>query len=453
MVEKSADYALIMHHAVRHVGLKLEGAAPAALSISDMAKDYDHPVPADLNRVKRHEHAGSDAAAREWVIRYAVSLLNGALVVDGNMVVFADGKGFDDLTWSDGKKTKKAERPVADIYGKLRNPFDPMSGTFSENIRIDLGDLAELRQSMTAWGWIDRPQFRALGNARTKVVLMGHRRIAVAKELGIDWEEHVDWIDIGDGDAADAERFKLAIASNIGAKPLSPNDRKRLAAYLYNETEWSQDKIATALTVDQKTISRDLDELGIPPKSKRGRPKGAKNIDKRVEVRAQLTKEVDEKVFPLLEAGIARSEIARQVGISERNVQDSLNRFIGEQRKTEELQAAKPVVAFDMREHLQRQREWSEKTFGPGPRTGGIIDHITKELVEIEADPGDVKEWLDVVVLALDGAWRAGATPDQIIDLLVAKQDRNEKRVWPDWRTMSPDKAIEHDRSHDAQQI
>jgi hypothetical protein len=106
-----------------------------------------------------------------------------------------------------------------------------------------------------------------------------------------------------------------------------------------------------------------------------------------------------------------------------------------------------------MHAHLVRQREWSEKTFGPGPRTGGIIDHITKELVEIEADPGDVKEWLDVVVLALDGAWRAGATPDQIIDLLVAKQDRNEKRVWPDWRTMSPDKAIEHDRSHDAQQI
>jgi hypothetical protein len=109
--------------------------------------------------------------------------------------------------------------------------------------------------------------------------------------------------------------------------------------------------------------------------------------------------------------------------------------------------------AFDMHAHLVRQREWSEKTFGPGPRTGGIIDHITKELIEIEADPGDVKEWLDVVVLALDGAWRAGATPDQIIDLLVAKQDRNEKRVWPDWRTMSPDKAIEHDRSHDAQQI
>jgi hypothetical protein len=286
MVEKSADYALIMHHAVRHVGLRLEGAAPAALSISDMARDYDPPVPADLNRVKRHEHVGSDAAAREWVIRYAVSLLSDALVVDGNMVVFADGKGFDDLTWNDGKKMKKAERPAPDIYAQLRNPFDPMSGAFSENIRIDLGDLTELRQSMTAWGWIDRPQFRALGNARTKVVLIGHRRIAVAKELGIEWEKHVDWIDVGDGDGADAERFKLAIASNIGAKPLSPNDRKRIAAHLKIEQGWSQAAIAEALNINQATVSRDLGSImqthnvdrGLDTLGRRkspGRPKGS----------------------------------------------------------------------------------------------------------------------------------------------------------------------------------
>ena len=88
-----------MHHAVRHVGLKLEGAAAAALSFSDLAKDYDHPVPADLYRVKRHERLADDGEAQAWVIRYAVSLLNGGLTVDGDMVSFAPGKGFDDLTW------------------------------------------------------------------------------------------------------------------------------------------------------------------------------------------------------------------------------------------------------------------------------------------------------------------------------------------------------------------
>lgn len=99
--------------------------------------------------------------------------------------------------------------------------------------------------------------------------------------------------------------------------------------------------------------------------------------------------------------------------------------------------------------HLAHQREWSERTFGPGPRTKGVVDHIRKELKEIEDDPSDLREWVDVVILALDGAWRAGWQPQEIIDAIKAKQARNEARTWPDWRTMSADQAIEHDRSQD----
>ena len=72
------------------------------------------------------------------------------------------------------------------------------------------------------------------------------------------------------------------------------------------------------------------------------------------------------------------------------------------------------------------------------------MDHIRKELLEIEADPGDLMEWIDVAILALDGAWRSGATPEQIIMALVGKQIKNEGRTWPDWKTMSPDAAICH---------
>lgn len=97
--------------------------------------------------------------------------------------------------------------------------------------------------------------------------------------------------------------------------------------------------------------------------------------------------------------------------------------------------------------HLLRQREWSLATFGPGPRLHGLLDHIRKELLEIEADPTDISEWVDVVILALDGAWRAGAAPQQIIDAIVAKQAKNESRRWPDWREMPPDVAIEHERA------
>jgi hypothetical protein len=52
-----------------------------------------------------------------------------------------------------------------------------------------------------------------------------------------------------------------------------------------------------------------------------------------------------------------------------------------------------------------------------------------------------------VVILALDGAWRSGASPDQIIAALVAKQAKNESRTWPDWRSAAPDQAIEHVRT------
>lgn len=101
---------------------------------------------------------------------------------------------------------------------------------------------------------------------------------------------------------------------------------------------------------------------------------------------------------------------------------------------------------MDLVRHLERQRRWSERTFGPGPRTAGVLDHLRKELREIEAAPTDLTEWMDVVILGLDGAWRAGYTPEQIADALVNAQTRNEARVWPDWRTAAPDRAIEHQR-------
>jgi hypothetical protein len=107
------------------------------------------------------------------------------------------------------------------------------------------------------------------------------------------------------------------------------------------------------------------------------------------------------------------------------------------------------ATQFDLIAHLRRQSEWSERTFGPGTRLHGVCDHIRKELAEIEADPKDISEWIDVTLLALDGAWRAGYTPEQIAAALEAKQTKNEGRKWPDWRTAEPGKAIEHDRTTD----
>jgi hypothetical protein len=101
---------------------------------------------------------------------------------------------------------------------------------------------------------------------------------------------------------------------------------------------------------------------------------------------------------------------------------------------------------FDIISHLHNQRAFSLRTFGPGARTKGVLDHIRKELVEIEENPDDVTEWADLILLSLDGAWRAGHEPEEIAAAISAKQAKNEARNWPDWRTADPNKAIEHVR-------
>lgn len=110
---------------------------------------------------------------------------------------------------------------------------------------------------------------------------------------------------------------------------------------------------------------------------------------------------------------------------------------------------------MDLKQHLLRQMAWSHANFGPGERREGVIDHIRKELVEVEEAGGDSAEWVDVVILALDGLTRRLAfcngersDPDRVAEIvcqmIVGKQTRNEARVWPDWRNADPTKAIEH---------
>lgn len=96
--------------------------------------------------------------------------------------------------------------------------------------------------------------------------------------------------------------------------------------------------------------------------------------------------------------------------------------------------------------HLARQHEFSIRTFGPGERVAGVVDHIRKELVEVEAEPTDISEWADLIILSFDGALRQGFNYQNILDEVQFKQTKNEGRQWPDWRTADPNKAIEHVR-------
>lgn len=99
---------------------------------------------------------------------------------------------------------------------------------------------------------------------------------------------------------------------------------------------------------------------------------------------------------------------------------------------------------FDLVAHLRRQMVFSMDTFGPGLHTAGVLDHIRKELTEIEQSPNDLSEWADLILLALDGAWRRGFGAEEVANAIASKQAINEARKWPDWRTADHTKAIEH---------
>ena len=104
-------------------------------------------------------------------------------------------------------------------------------------------------------------------------------------------------------------------------------------------------------------------------------------------------------------------------------------------------------MRLDLINFIYEQMEFSLKTFGPvGRNYSGVVDHIRKELIEIESNPADLEEWIDIIILAIDGAWRAGHKPESIAATLVMKLNKNRSRSWPDWRTAEPDKAMEHIR-------
>lgn len=106
--------------------------------------------------------------------------------------------------------------------------------------------------------------------------------------------------------------------------------------------------------------------------------------------------------------------------------------------------AKRSLERFDILQFIREKNTWSEATFGPGKRTAGVIAHIRSELTEIEAKPDDVVEWCDVILLALDGAFRAGFTPTQVITALIEKQAKNTRRQWPDWRTKKEGEFSSH---------
>lgn len=96
-------------------------------------------------------------------------------------------------------------------------------------------------------------------------------------------------------------------------------------------------------------------------------------------------------------------------------------------------------------EVLRMHQEWSRDTFGPTPRTVGITKHIEKECEEIRAVPHDREEWIDILILAWDGYWRAGGSTQGLTEDLRQKVLKIFQRRYPPG-PYSDDELIEHVR-------
>ena len=290
-------YPLDLVSPVRHVAAKLAKASPEALAALDLADSYNHPNPADLARVCSQEGCASDREATQWLINRAISELGTQVVSNPDGTVqLAAGKSLDDLRYK-----RKKIYAVIDNHGLFHDPFNPMSGVFSSNIRLGRGpdDMEELRASMQEFGWV--PEFPALKDKRG-VLLTGHRRMKLAEELGIEPEIKV-LTDLGVGDEHDIRRIKISLASNLGFKPMTPSDRKAFAASLYLEG-WTMAAIGEVLRVTQQTISNDLQGLqitGKPRRPKGGRPSAA---SKKLE-----ENQLDAQVEPLMRQGMNKTQI------------------------------------------------------------------------------------------------------------------------------------------------
>ena len=100
-------------------------------------------------------------------------------------------------------------------------------------------------------------------------------------------------------------------------------------------------------------------------------------------------------------------------------------------------------------EDITFQRQWSDDTLGPGKRTAGVLAHIKKEVEEVAKKPTDLSEWIDLIILAIDGATRQGYTGTEVIRAYHAKMMENTLREWPPIPEggFPEDMAVEHVRS------
>ncbi|WP_431625740.1 DUF550 domain-containing protein [Citrobacter braakii] len=100
------------------------------------------------------------------------------------------------------------------------------------------------------------------------------------------------------------------------------------------------------------------------------------------------------------------------------------------------------VLESIVREQVRREHAaWSQATFGDvGPV--GPLKHLSKEVLEAAAEPGDLSEWADMQFLLWDAQRRAGISDEQITLAIIEKLEINKQREWPESKDGVPRQHI-----------
>ncbi|HAV9645864.1 TPA: DUF550 domain-containing protein [Escherichia coli] len=104
----------------------------------------------------------------------------------------------------------------------------------------------------------------------------------------------------------------------------------------------------------------------------------------------------------------------------------------------EQMELARIALASLEREQIRHEHaKWSDSTFGcVGPI--GPLKHLSKEALEVAAEPDDLSEWADMQFLLWDAQRRAGISDAEITAAMENKLKINMERQWPEPKDGEP---------------
>ena len=250
-------------------------------------------------------------------------------------------------------------------------------------LRDDIGDLTELKASMTERGLIIPITVRTTGEEKWEVVA-GHRRYVAAKELG--WET----IPCDIRDLTDPQAYVLALVENLQRKALTPLEQAQaFKAYIRDYKHGDLVQLAKATGLSPSHINHLLSLLGLPESIFYAVKTGELSAAKGVEL-ARLEK-----------GSVEQSELADIVGKATRLDSKDLGKIVTAVKKGYPItQAVKTVVDFPEWRPETEKEPYEAKPFARRQILAVIeqaLSRLDVELPTLEEGSIEYREWIERV--------------------------------------------------------